>query len=236
MYSSPLASAAPYGPTDAATHAAVASRPRRGRPAPARRCAASAAVGVVSPDSALSETVEGRLVARGRGESSAGPEERAVHGDDLLRRIDQQPRRPQVVRQIVAAGLQFGRQATVARSARYRGAAANTTSQTLRHAALLFAQALSAGAGTLGPITAATRQGHGGAFRGLRGAVRRYVDANTGKYHRRDSALSVARRRNIRVASGPTPRGDPSNRSITDCEQESRTPPPWHALETAVTC
>ena len=162
--------------------------------------------GVVSPDSALSEPVEGRLIARGRGDRSSRAEERAVHGDNLLRCIDQQPCRPEIVGQIVAASLQFGRQAAVCDQHGIVGRSEHhVANSTATLAAALRASADRPGAGTLGPITAATRQGHSGGFRGVTGRVRRYVGANTDKYHRRDSALSVAPRRNMRVASGPTP-------------------------------
>ena len=69
---------------------------------------------VVSRDSARRETVEGRLVARRRRDRRAGREKSPVSSDDLLRRVEQQPRRPQVVGQVVAARLQFGGQATIA--------------------------------------------------------------------------------------------------------------------------
>ena len=64
-------------------------------------------------DAALGEAVEGGLITGRGGDPGAGGEERLVHRDDVLGRIHQQPGRPQVVGQIVTAGLQFGGQAAV---------------------------------------------------------------------------------------------------------------------------
>ena len=74
------------------------------------------------------------------------------------------PRRPQLVGQIVAAGLQFSSQATVTDQHCIVGGCE-------LHCATLR----SAGDAPLGPVTAATRQRHSGAFLGVVGRVRRYV-------------------------------------------------------------
>ncbi len=124
--------------------------------------------GVVSPDSALGEPVKGRLIAGGGRDGRARAEERAVYGDNLLRRVDQQPCRPQIVRQIVAAGLQFGRQATIGDQDGIVGRSEHHVANSTAKRRLLFAQAHFGRRG-LGPITAATRQGHSGGSGGLRG-------------------------------------------------------------------
>ena len=73
--------------------------------------------------------------------------------------IEEQPGRPEIVGKVVSAGLQLGRQAAVADQHGIVGQGEHH-GVTLR----LFLGC------PLGPITAATRQGHGGAFRGAAGA------------------------------------------------------------------
>ena len=148
---------------------------RRGHPAAvaptsSRAVAASSTLRRISRsassrrDSARRETVEGRLVARRRRDRRARPIRTPVSCDDLVGRVEQQPRRPQVVGQVVAAGLEFSRQATIADQHGIVGGCE-------RH----FATLRSARGQPLGPVTAATRQGHSGAFMGVVGRVRRYV-------------------------------------------------------------
>ena len=156
--------------------------------------AAQQASGLPAVDAPGRETVERGLIARRGGEHRSGAKERDVNGHNLVGCVNEQPRRPERIREIVAAGLQFGGQAAV----------------TDQHG--IVGQCEYHGV-TLRPVVrAASRSDNGGdtprtqsCVPGGDGGVRRYV-LRTDKYHRRDSALSVAPRRNKRVASGLHPR------------------------------
>ncbi len=69
---------------------------------------------LTSVEAAFGEAGEGRLVARGGGDDRSRLEERAVRRDDLAGRVEQQPRRPQRVGEVVSPGLQLGGQPAVA--------------------------------------------------------------------------------------------------------------------------
>ncbi len=195
------------GPTDAATQRS-SRRPRRAPPSRARGCGATVGPRRRATDSAGRETVEGRLVARRRRDRRARPEKRGVSSDDLVGRFEQQPCRPQVVGEVMAACLEFGRQTAIGDQHGIVGELRTPRSATAT---------ISPGQ-PLGPITAATRQRHGGASAGS-WTYQAICSANTAEYHRRDSALSVAPRRKMRVASGDTP--DAAQKlTLNDCDRK----------------
>ena len=81
-YSDPSASAAPYGPTEAAIQRGGRPSARNGRTRRARRCAAAVAPSASGPDPAGGEPGERRLVRRRGRHVRARPEERQMRGLD----------------------------------------------------------------------------------------------------------------------------------------------------------
>ena len=76
--------------------------------------AAQQAFGVRSVEAAGGEPLERGLVARGRGDRGARSEECPVHGQDLVGPVEEQPRRPQRIGQVVAARFQRAGHAAIA--------------------------------------------------------------------------------------------------------------------------
>ncbi len=148
---------------------------------------------VLAAYSARRETVEGCLITRRRSDCRARLIEGPVSCDDLLWRVKQQARRPQVVGQVVAPRLQFRCQAAIADQHGIVGGCE-------RHLATLRSVRNAYRSGNGGDTPGTRRRVHGGC-----GTHEAICSANTAKYHRRDSALSVAPCRNERVASGDRP-------------------------------
>ena len=189
-YSSPWP-APRRSPTDAATH-------RPSPPASSRATAASFTL-----RASVARRHSGRFRRRnrrtmpGNWPSSRSPprlEKCSVSSDDLVRRVEQ-PRRPQVVGQVVAC-FEFGGKATIADQNGIVG-----DCERLRNSTICSGTPSQSGNG--GDTPGTRWRVHGGC-----GTHEAICSANTAKYHRRDSALSVAPRRNERVASGDRG-GDP---------------------------